>query len=76
MLEHLLKPLGILALVGVCNGIFAKIGFRSGWNNLHIQPEDTQMVQGIDVSSLARYVQQANADAINGLASMLTTSPS
>jgi hypothetical protein len=75
MLEHLIKPLGALALVGVCNGIFTKIWFRSGWNNLHIQPEDAQIVQGIDVISLARYVQQANAEVINGLASMLTTSP-
>lgn len=75
MLEHLIKPLGALALVGVCNGIFAKIWFRSGWSSLHIQPEDAQIVQGIDVISLARYVQQANAEVINGLASMLTTSP-
>jgi hypothetical protein len=50
-----------------------KIWFRSGWNNLHIQPEDTQIVHGIDVVSLARYVQQANVETINGLASMLTT---
>lgn len=75
MLEHLIKPLGALALVGVCNGIFTKIWFRSGWNNLHIQPEDAQVVQAIDVISLARYVQQANAEVIDGLASMLTTSP-
>jgi hypothetical protein len=75
LLEHLMKPLGALALVGVCNGIFAKIWFRSGWNNLHIRPDDAQSVQGIDVISLVEYVQQANAETINGLASLLTTSP-
>jgi hypothetical protein len=75
LLEHLMKPLGALALVGVCNGIFAKIWFRSGWHNLHIRPEDAQTVQGIDVVSLVDYVQQASAETINGLASLLTTSP-
>ena len=75
LLEHLMKPLGALALVGVCNGIFAKIWFRSGWHNLHIRPEDAQTVQGIDVVSLVDYVQQASAETINGLASLLATSP-
>jgi len=75
LLEHLMKPLGALALVGVCNGIFAKIWFRSGWHNLHIRPEDAQTVQGIDVICLVEYVQQASAETINGLDSLLTTSP-
>jgi hypothetical protein len=75
MLEHLMKPLSALALVGVCNGIFAKIWFRSGWHEVHIWPEDAQTVQGIDVTSLADYVQQASNETINGLASLLATSP-
>lgn len=75
MLEHLMKPLGVLALVGVCNGIFSKIWFRSGWSDLRIRPEDAQTVQGIDVVPLVDFVQQANAETINGLASLLTTSP-
>ena len=75
MLEHLMKPLGALALVGVCNGIFAKIWFRSGWHDLHIRPEDAQTVQSIDVISLVNYVQQASAETIDGLASLLATSP-
>lgn len=74
LLEHLMKPLGALALVGVCNGIFAKIWFRSGWHNLHIRPEDAQTVRAIDVISLVDYVQQASAETINGLASLLTPS--
>lgn len=75
LLEHLMKPLGALALVGVCNGTFAKIWFRSEWHNLHIRPEDAQSVQGIDVIPLVDYVQQASAETINRLASLLTTSP-
>jgi hypothetical protein len=75
MLEYLMKPLGVLSLVAVCNGIFAKIWFRSGWHDLHIRPEDAQTVRGIDVTALVEYVQQANAETIDGLASLLTTSP-
>ena len=74
MLEHLMKPLGVMALVGVCNGVFAKIWFRGGWHDLRIRPEDAQTVQGIDVIRLVDYVQQASAETINGLASLLTTS--
>ena len=75
MLETLLKPLGVLALVGVCNGLFAKIWFRSGWHDLQIQPEDAQMVQGIDVASLTDYIQQASAGTIDGLAAVLSSAP-
>ena len=75
MLEHLMRPLGALALVGVCNGLFAKIWFRSGWHDLHIRAEDARTVQRIDVIALVDYVQQASAETINGLASLLATSP-
>ena len=75
MLDYLIKPLGALALVGVCNGIFTKIWFRNGWHDFHIGPEDAQTVQAIDVISLVDYVQQTSAETINGLASLLTTSP-
>ncbi len=75
ILEYLLKPLGALALVGVCNGIFTKIWFRSGWNDLHIRPEDAQAVRGIDVISLVDYVQQASSETINGLIDLLSSSP-
>lgn len=75
MLEFLLKPLGALALVGVCNGLFTKIWFRSGWHDLHIRPEDAQSVQDIHVRTLVEYIQQASADTIRGLATMLASSP-
>lgn len=75
ILEHLLRPLGALAVVGVCNGIFTKIWFRNGWSDLRIRAEDAQSVQGIDVIALVDYVQQASVDTIGGLASMLAASP-
>lgn len=75
MLEHLMKPLGALALVGVCNGIFTKIWFRTGMQDLVIRPEDTQVVSSVDVTSLAGFVQQSSMDTINGLTALLANSP-
>lgn len=75
MLEHLLRPLGALAVVGVCNGIFTRMWFRNGWSDLQVRTEDAQSVQEIDVIALVDYVQQVNAGTIRGLVSMLTASP-
>ena len=75
LLEHLLKPLGVLSLVAVANGIFATIRFRSGWPDIHIRPEDAQNVQASDVITLVNHVQQVSFHAVDGLATMLASSP-
>ena len=75
LLEHLLKPLGVLSLVAVANGIFATIRFRGGWPGVHVRPEDAQAVQGSDVVSLVHHVQEVSVMAVDGLAEMLTASP-
>lgn len=75
LLEHLLKPLGVLSLVAVANGIFASIRFRSGWADLQVRVEDAQNVQVRDVIALVNYVQQVSTHAINGLAQLLAASP-
>lgn len=75
LLEQLLRPLGVLSLVAVANGIFANIRFHSGWPDMHIQIEDAQKVQANDVIALVERVQQVSGDAINGLARMLSESP-
>ena len=75
LLEHLMRPLGVLSLVAVANGIFAKIRFRSGWPDIHIQPEDAQNVQVSDVITLVNHVQQVSAQAVDNLADMLASSP-
>ena len=75
ILEHLMKPLGVLSLVTVANGVFAKIWFRSGWHDLHVQPDDARIVRASDVVSLVNYVQQASVEAVDGLAQLLTASP-
>lgn len=75
LLEHLLKPLGLLSIVAVANGIFANIRFRSGWSDLNVRLEDAQQVQPGDVITLVNYVQQVSLHAVDGLADMLTASP-
>lgn len=75
LLEHLLKPLGVLSIVAVANGIFANIRFRSGWSDLQVRLEDAQRVQPGDVITLVNYVQQVSIHAVDGLADMLTASP-
>jgi hypothetical protein len=75
LLEHLIKPLGVLSLVAVANGIFASIRFRSGWPDMQIRVEDAQNVQVRDVITLVSYVQQVSVHAVDGLAGVLAASP-
>jgi hypothetical protein len=75
LLEHLLMPLGVLSLVAIANGIFAKIRFRSGWPDVHVRLEDAQNVQASDVITLVNHVQQVSVHAVDGLADMLSSSP-
>jgi len=75
MLEHLLRPLGVLALVAVADGIFAKIRFRGGWPELHVRLEDAQSVQTSDVITLVDYVQQVSVYAVDGLAQLIAATP-
>lgn len=75
LLEQLLKPLGVLSLVAVANGIFAKIRFRGGWPELHVRLEDAQNVQASDVITLVNHVQQVSVQAVIGLADVLAASP-
>lgn len=75
LVEYLLRPLGVLSLVSVANGIFANIRFRSGLPELHVRTEDVRNVRAGDVIALVNHVQQVSIHAIDGLAGMLTSSP-
>lgn len=68
LLEHLLKPLGILSLMAVANGIFAVMLFRSGAQLSHIRLEDTQNVHINDVIALVDHVQQVSVESVESLA--------
>jgi len=75
LVEHLMKPLGILSLTAVANGIFVKIRFKGGWSDGPARMDDAQGVQVSDVIDLANFAQQVSTEAIGGLAQMLASSP-
>jgi hypothetical protein len=75
LLEQLLKPMGILALVAIANGIFARLTLVNGWSRLTIRAEDTQYIDSQDVVALANRVQQVSLQAIEGLSQVVSTSP-
>lgn len=75
LVAHLMKPLGILSLVAVANGVFASIRFRTVSNDFPLGVDDVQRVQARDVIALASHAQQVSMEAVNGLAQILLTSP-
>jgi hypothetical protein len=74
LLEHLMQPLGLLSLVAVANGVFAKIWFRRDWQDLQVRLEDTEIVRASDVAALVNYVEQVSIETVDGLAQMLGSS--
>jgi hypothetical protein len=58
LLEYLLPPMGVLALVAVADGIFARIRLRSDWAQVHVGLDDAVRVSGNDVAALVERLQQ------------------
>lgn len=75
MLEQLLRPLGVLSLVAVADGIFAKIRFRGGWQEFQVRLEDIPNVQPADIVALVDHAQQVSVEAVDGLARLVLMSP-
>lgn len=75
LLRHLIRPLGVLSLVGIANGIFAKLRFRGGWSDCLINVDDIRSVHADDVVVLVNHVQQISVEAVDGLAQLLMRSP-
>lgn len=75
MVEHLLKPLGILALISVANGLFARIAWKNGWLNLKIRQEDLSAIETHHIVALAQRVQHVSVGTIESLGQVLLSSP-
>lgn len=75
IVEHLMRPLGLLGLMAVANGVFASIRLRSGLADPRVAPEDASAIEARDVVKLADWVQQVSSDAIVGLSQLVTASP-
>jgi hypothetical protein len=75
LLEHLLQPLSLLSLFTVANGVFARIWFRRGWQDLDIRIDDLDMVGTGDVVALVDFVQQVSVETIDQLTQVVAASP-
>ena len=75
IIRHLLRPLGLLALVGVADGVFAKLWLRNPTQGLQIQIEDALSVGASDIVALVEFVQQVSVETIDGLSQIVATSP-
>ena len=75
IVEHLLKPLGLLALVGVANGIFAKLTWRDGWHSFKIPAESIAAIEAHHVVALAHRVQQVSSSSLESLGQVILQSP-
>ena len=74
LLEPLLRPLGPMSLFGIAGGVFARARLHAGWPELHVRPEDILSIRPVDVTTLVAFVQQVSADAILGVASVMSSS--
>jgi hypothetical protein len=74
LVEALMRPLGVLSLVAIANGIFAKIRFRNAGHDLSVRLEDIQNVSTADVAALVHHAQQVSVETVDGLAQLLGSS--
>lgn len=75
LLEQLLRPLGLLSLAAIADGVFASPRIRAGWQDFHFLRDDMQRIDMSDVIALVEYVQQVSIDAVDSLAQTLAVSP-
>jgi len=61
-IDHLMRPLGVLSMAVVANGIFSKLRLLGGRPDLHVRPEDADAIRTEDVMALVDYFQQASSD--------------
>ncbi len=75
LLEQLIKPLSLLSLVAVANGLFARITAGNGWSSREVNVEDANRVNPADVVALVHHVQQVSVQAVESLAKIISASP-
>jgi len=75
LIALLMRPLGLLSLMAIANGVFAKIRSHGGWPNLMINADDTLNVASGDIVALTDFVQQISSESLNDLAQLLITTP-
>lgn len=75
LLVALLPTAGLLSLVAVANGVFARIRLNERWPSLRWLHDERVFVQPADVSALVERLQFTRSDALDGLMQWASTSP-
>jgi hypothetical protein len=75
IIEQLMRPLGVLGLMAVANGIFAGIRLRDRSAFPSVALEDANAIGPSDVVALADWAQQVSSEAIDGLMKVISASP-
>jgi hypothetical protein len=75
LLEHLLRPLSLLSLAAVANGLFARLTMNDGWVQRSISMDDANQVDSGDVIALVHHVQQVSVQAVESLSKVIIASP-
>ncbi len=75
MLEHLLSPVGVVALMTIANGLFTRLRFRGGWPDTHLRVEDVHTVRSEDVMALVLHMAPSHGAVLNALADVLLARP-
>ena len=75
LLNHLLRPLGPLALVAVAAGAFARLLPQGRWSGAYVQLDDVWTIRPEQVLDLARYVEQKAPEMLWRLPEIVTSSP-
>jgi hypothetical protein len=75
IIEQLMRPLGLLGLMAIANGIFVGIRLRDRSAFPRVALEDATAIRPSDVVALADWAQQVSGEAIEGLTKVISTSP-
>lgn len=75
LLEQLIRSVGVLGLVTIAGGVFAKIRLRGGWPDIAVHLDDLKDIQTSDVIALVDYVQQVSTDALTNAVQLMASNP-
>ncbi|HEX6017277.1 MAG TPA: hypothetical protein VFZ28_04170, partial [Burkholderiaceae bacterium] len=75
LLNHLLRPVGPLALATVAAGAFARLLPEGRWSGVQVRLDDVWTFGPEQVLDLAMYVQQKAPEMLWGLSDILAANP-